>query len=129
MPFDPFDPQQGRVVSTDAAPSAVDILAGTAGGTTRAPSSPSSVPPNVSPQQGDASDVIRRIYTEEGEDPNLGLAMAGQEGGRWDTRTSGAGAMGPLQVKPDTGLRFVSDRKSTRLNSSHIPLSRMPSSA
>ena len=24
---------------------------------------------------------------------------------------------------------FVSDRKSTRLNSSHIPLSRMPSSA
>ena len=24
---------------------------------------------------------------------------------------------------------FISDRKSTRLNSSHIPLSRMPSSA
>ena len=27
------------------------------------------------------------------------------------------------------GLAFNSDRKSTRLNSSHIPLSRMPSSA
>ena len=30
---------------------------------------------------------------------------------------------------PKTGKPFSVDRKSTRLNSSHIPLSRMPSSA
>ena len=30
---------------------------------------------------------------------------------------------------PALNLSLVSDRKSTRLNSSHIPLSRMPSSA
>ena len=30
---------------------------------------------------------------------------------------------------PDTAAKFNIDRKSTRLNSSHIPLSRMPSSA
>ena len=29
----------------------------------------------------------------------------------------------------ETQLLFLGDRKSTRLNSSHIPLSRMPSSA
>ena len=29
----------------------------------------------------------------------------------------------------DSSLRTITDRKSTRLNSSHIPLSRMPSSA
>ena len=36
------------------------------------------------------------------------------------------------EIKIDNGLFFgkgVLDRKSTRLNSSHIPLSRMPSSA
>ena len=33
----------------------------------------------------------------------------------------------PLIVKP--ALASLGDRKSTRLNSSHIPLSRMPSSA
>ena len=32
-----------------------------------------------------------------------------------------------MRMKP--GTRVVADRKSTRLNSSHIPLSRMPSSA
>ena len=30
---------------------------------------------------------------------------------------------------PDGGFNIYQDRKSTRLNSSHIPLSRMPSSA
>ena len=33
------------------------------------------------------------------------------------------------QVKPYSDIAAVLDRKSTRLNSSHIPLSRMPSSA
>ena len=35
-----------------------------------------------------------------------------------------------VQIVDDTkGVTLASDRKSTRLNSSHIPLSRMPSSA
>ena len=34
-----------------------------------------------------------------------------------------------LQHLYEAGLKQVGDRKSTRLNSSHIPLSRMPSSA
>ena len=34
-----------------------------------------------------------------------------------------------LTIEHDDGSITVSDRKSTRLNSSHIPLSRMPSSA
>ena len=33
------------------------------------------------------------------------------------------------ELKPNSGWVFPLDRKSTRLNSSHIPLSRMPSSA
>ena len=36
---------------------------------------------------------------------------------------------GALPEKPKPGPRQLADRKSTRLNSSHIPLSRMPSSA
>ena len=32
-------------------------------------------------------------------------------------------------IKDDPERRFVVDRKSTRLNSSHLKLSRMPSSA
>ena len=34
-----------------------------------------------------------------------------------------------LALIPDSSRRNTKDRKSTRLNSSHIPLSRMPSSA
>ena len=34
-----------------------------------------------------------------------------------------------LSANPEIGKEILSDRKSTRLNSSHIPLSRMPSSA
>ena len=34
-----------------------------------------------------------------------------------------------LEGEPGIGKSSVLDRKSTRLNSSHIPLSRMPSSA
>ena len=38
--------------------------------------------------------------------------------------------LNPNQPKNlDLGNKRMSDRKSTRLNSSHIPLSRMPSSA
>ena len=33
------------------------------------------------------------------------------------------------QLNPDAAMLIIQDRKSTRLNSSHIPLSRMPSSA
>ena len=39
----------------------------------------------------------------------------------------GAAALDAAAVRP--GERVLEDRKSTRLNSSHIPLSRMPSSA
>ena len=40
------------------------------------------------------------------------------------------GALAELQALQREGkVRFLGDRKSTRLNSSHIPLSRMPSSA
>ena len=39
------------------------------------------------------------------------------------------GASSPVVVLPDADLELTTDRKSTRLNSSHIPLSRMPSSA
>ena len=45
-------------------------------------------------------------------------------------KTAGAGR-GFVNPKPVNVSEedYVSDRKSTRLNSSHIPLSRMPSSA
>ena len=33
------------------------------------------------------------------------------------------------RMYPPSAIKIKSDRKSTRLNSSHIPLSRMPSSA
>ena len=39
------------------------------------------------------------------------------------------GTTNPAMVVLDFGSNKTSDRKSTRLNSSHIPLSRMPSSA
>ena len=35
----------------------------------------------------------------------------------------------PKEKKPEPSPQTIRDRKSTRLNSSHIPLSRMPSSA
>ena len=38
-------------------------------------------------------------------------------------------ALVPAQGEPRVLVSVTSDRKSTRLNSSHIPLSRMPSSA
>ena len=41
----------------------------------------------------------------------------------------GLGIMGAAYVRNLMAKGFKVDRKSTRLNSSHIPLSRMPSSA
>ena len=38
-------------------------------------------------------------------------------------------SLATIPEKQKSTAEFVSDRKSTRLNSSHIPLSRMPSSA
>ena len=39
-------------------------------------------------------------------------------------------SLGPIAIQPSEFAKFaIIDRKSTRLNSSHIPLSRMPSSA
>ena len=48
------------------------------------------------------------------------------------TRTKGPKRVGPFAVPKamsSTASATLADRKSTRLNSSHIPLSRMPSSA
>ena len=42
----------------------------------------------------------------------------------WEARASA-----PASTQASLGIPFELDRKSTRLNSSHIPLSRMPSSA
>mgnify|MGYP003345017594 CR=1 FL=1 len=39
------------------------------------------------------------------------------------------GPFGKVNIRFETGRLAQQDRKSTRLNSSHIPLSRMPSSA
>ena len=45
-------------------------------------------------------------------------------------RAGDAGAFDLLYARHKGGVyRYMLDRKSTRLNSSHIPLSRMPSSA
>ena len=40
-----------------------------------------------------------------------------------------SGGTEPARALPAAELKQTLDRKSTRLNSSHIPLSRMPSSA
>ena len=45
------------------------------------------------------------------------------------SRNQGVGAVGDGGNLPKIGRQTTVDRKSTRLNSSHIPLSRMPSSA
>src|ERR1051326_1188742 len=61
------------------------------------------------------------------------LASAGLVRNCWNSpksRTDLPAACAPDHRKPDFWWpRASSDRKSTRLNSSHIPLSRMPSSA
>ena len=52
----------------------------------------------------------------------------------WKTWLAGVGAIvyGVILIvggHQNEGITLILDRKSTRLNSSHIPLSRMPSSA
>ena len=50
--------------------------------------------------------------------------------GTWNAGTIGIGYGGTgLTSTPTNGQLLIGDRKSPRLNSSHIPLSRMPSSA
>ena len=54
---------------------------------------------------------------------------------KWNTQVAKVISVGPVAFKNRTTLEawpegdWCKDRKSTRLNSSHIPLSRMPSSA
>ena len=70
------------------------------------------------PEVGGAGDfgVDPNLETVVGLEPDLFLTIAG--GDAWKQRLR------------DLGVTvFTIDRKSTRLNSSHIPLSRMPSSA
>mgnify|MGYP003350577116 CR=1 FL=1 len=43
--------------------------------------------------------------------------------------TSGEEIIGEVFIPFGESIKIKKDRKSTRLNSSHIPLSRMPSSA
>ena len=61
-----------------------------------------------------------------------GLALALDDSGVYVSGPSGTGELVTLKYDFDGNLlwdRRHEDRKSTRLNSSHIPLSRMPSSA
>ena len=47
----------------------------------------------------------------------------------YDLKCNLHGGIIPVSVPPEVPLREFPDRKSTRLNSSHMPKSRMPSSA
>ena len=76
------------------------------------------LPWNDAKAQSSAKDAFDRLFNLKWTPPGRGLWVMGT----------------PLvnQYKNSAALQncaFVSDRKSTRLNSSHIPLSRMPSSA
>ncbi|MBI3425031.1 MAG: lytic transglycosylase domain-containing protein [Acidobacteria bacterium] len=62
-------------------------------------------------QKTPAQPLIDRIADEEGLSPSARRTLRGmsqQEGGKLGTQTSGANAHGPLQVVPETGLRYVS---------------------
>ena len=70
--------------------------------------------------------MIQKAANEQGVDARLVRAVIQVESGYQQKARSRKGAMGLMQLMPETARR---DRKSTRLNSSHIQKSRMPSSA
>ena len=57
------------------------------------------------------------------------LVILAAAGPIWNPQTGVAGSSAPLVILLDDGWSAASDRKSTRLNSSHTIQSRMPSSA
>ena len=73
-----------------------------------------------------ADPVIREYSVPDGSRPH-DVAPA-VDGGVWYT-AQGPGALGYLDPTTGNTRHITLDRKSTRLNSSHIQKSRMPSSA
>lgn len=59
--------------------------------------------PDRGPSRGEVRRAIVRTSREVGIDPQLALAVAWQESGWRMDRTSSAGAIGAMQVMPDTG--------------------------
>lgn len=55
------------------------------------------------PSRGEVRRAVTRTAREVGVDPQLALAVAWQESGWRMDRTSSAGAIGAMQVMPDTG--------------------------
>ena len=79
-----------------------------------------------------ANDVMAQLLTLESMDPDRDIMLyINSPGGSFTALTAIYDTM--QFVRPDIMTiclgQAASDRKSTRLNSSHIPLSRMPSSA
>ena len=84
---------------------------------------------NVAPKDGSAFGIIGR---GTGFDPLLGNRAAQFDGNRFTWIGSANNEVSVCVAWNTSGIvvaRRPPDRKSTRLNSSHIPLSRMPSSA
>ena len=71
------------------------------------------------------------LPTKKGFDPSAYLAkQEEQTPSMFESAISELAQTIPRQIEEAGGLKEITkDRKSTRLNSSHIPLSRMPSSA
>ena len=110
----------------------------------------------IAPEVKALQPVLREAQRATGVDMELLKAVVTVESGYRSDRVSPAGAIGLMQLMPDTGDRYATraeraaapveqrlrdprhnvlvgarmlDRKSTRLNSSHSQQSRMPSSA
>ena len=68
---------------------------------------------------------------QSGEELQIGdmWRLANDSDAEWQTITADDIAEAPEGGRTVTSVEESGDRKSTRLNSSHIPLSRMPSSA
>ena len=65
------------------------------------------------------------VHTLDGGEANVKVPEGTQSGKQFKLRGKGM----PVLRSREVGDLHIQDRKSTRLNSSHIPLSRMPSSA